>query len=208
MRALATVDLPAGSQLLHADREVVGRREVLRYRKRLGWLPQQFNLLSTTTLRTYLEYVAWLKRIPRTERGPAAESAAASVGLDDRLGSRLHTLSGGMVRRAGLAQALVNRPAVLLLDEPTAVWRPRAACRVLDAGANGGRTQRRTGGDAPARGRHPGRRSHRGGGRGAADVQRDARGVRWWRSRDLDVDDAVPVISALHLKWQRSVSTS
>jgi ABC-type multidrug transport system ATPase subunit len=64
--------------------------------------------------------VAWLKEMPAARVPAAVERAVARVGLADRADAKVRTLSGGMVRRVGIAQAIVNDPAVLLLDEPTA----------------------------------------------------------------------------------------
>ncbi len=95
-------------------------KELRNMRKQLGWLPQHFNVPLQQTLRHYLEYVGWLKNMPAKSRRAAAIQAAETVGLHTRIDDRLGTFSGGMVRRAGLAQAIVNQPKILILDEPTA----------------------------------------------------------------------------------------
>jgi ABC-type multidrug transport system ATPase subunit len=71
-------------------------------------------------VREFVAYVAWLKEMPAAGTPAAVERAVARVGLADRLDAKLRTLSGGMIRRVGIAQAIVNDPQVLLLDEPTA----------------------------------------------------------------------------------------
>jgi energy-coupling factor transporter ATP-binding protein EcfA2 len=68
--------------------------------------------------------VAWLKEVPADRVPDAVERAVARVELADRIDAKVKTLSGGMVRRVGIAQAIVNDPAVLLLDEPTAGLEP------------------------------------------------------------------------------------
>lgn len=87
---------------------------------RVGYLPQDFAGPRGVPVGRYLEYVAWCRSSRRAAitRRDVLE-AASLVGLSDRLPDRIGTLSGGMVRRLGIAQALLGRSDVLLLDEPT-----------------------------------------------------------------------------------------
>ncbi|MCA2215249.1 ABC transporter ATP-binding protein [Jidongwangia harbinensis] len=120
MRALATVVRPAGGQLELLGRPVHERDGDLRtVRRAVGYLPQQFGYYPRFTVREFVEYLAWLKEMPKADIPGAAQRAIERTGLTDRADRRLKTLSGGMLRRAGIAQAIVNDPAVLLLDEPT-----------------------------------------------------------------------------------------
>lgn len=96
-----------------------GRGEHRALRRRIGYLPQEFGYYKRFTVREFVEYMAWLKEVPKADIPAAVQRAVERVGLADRADARLKTLSGGMVRRVGIAQALVNDPAVLLLDEPT-----------------------------------------------------------------------------------------
>jgi len=115
IRALATVLRPAGGELA-----LLGGADLRAVRRRLGYLPQEFGYYRRFTVREFVEYMAWLKEMPKADVPGAVQRAIERVGLTDRADSRLKTLSGGMVRRAGIAQAIVNDPAILLLDEPTA----------------------------------------------------------------------------------------
>ncbi|SDO96296.1 ABC-2 type transport system ATP-binding protein [Actinopolyspora xinjiangensis] len=120
MRTLATVARPSeGSvELLgHDTAEQDGRK---RARRRLGYLPQTFGYYPGFTVAEFVEYMAWLKQMPKDRVPEAVGRAIERVGLADRADSKLRRLSGGMLRRAGIAQAIVNDPELLLLDEPTA----------------------------------------------------------------------------------------
>ena len=119
MRALATVVKPAGGRLTLLGEAVDGRADLRRVRRGIGYLPQQFGFYPRFTVREFVEYMAWLKEMPKAEVPGATQRAIDRVGLTAKADARMKTLSGGMLRRAGIAQAIVNDPAVLLLDEPT-----------------------------------------------------------------------------------------
>jgi len=119
MRALATVLKPAGGRLTLLGEPVDARANLRPVRRALGYLPQQFGFYPRFTVREFVEYMAWLKEMPKTAIPGAVQRAIDRVGLQAKAGARMKTLSGGMLRRAGIAQAIVNDPAVLLLDEPT-----------------------------------------------------------------------------------------
>jgi ABC-2 type transport system ATP-binding protein len=118
IRALATVLRPAGGSLEllgHAP----GGRDLRTLRRDIGYLPQQFGYYPRFTVREFVEYMAWLKEMPKAEIPGAVQRAIDRSDLADRADDKLKTLSGGMLRRAGIAQAIVNDPRILLLDEPT-----------------------------------------------------------------------------------------
>ena len=119
MRALATVIKPRDGRLRLLGSDVTDRRSLRALRSRLGYLPQHFGYYPSFTIREYVEYMGWLREMPATAIPAATQRAIDRVGLTDRADSRLKALSGGMLRRAGIAQAIVNDPEVLLLDEPT-----------------------------------------------------------------------------------------
>ncbi|MEF3114623.1 ATP-binding cassette domain-containing protein [Streptomyces chrestomyceticus] len=133
IRVLATVSRPATGRVTLLGHELSGHSELTAARRRIGYLPQDFGYYPGFTVRDFVAYVAWLKQVPGNAAGAAVERAVARVGLADRIDAKLKTLSGGTVRRAGLAQAIVNDPDVLLLDEPTAGLDPeqRVAFREL-----------------------------------------------------------------------------
>jgi ABC-type multidrug transport system ATPase subunit len=120
LRMLATV-LPASSgEIRLLDRDpgrTADRREI---RRRLGYLPQNLGYYPAFTVLEFIEYFALLKEVPPSRVPKAVAAAVERVDLGAKARSRLRTLSGGMLRRVGIAQAIVNDPDLLLLDEPTA----------------------------------------------------------------------------------------
>ncbi|MFE4373242.1 ABC transporter ATP-binding protein [Streptomyces sp. NPDC056835] len=141
IRVLATVAAPAGGRVELLGQDVAEHRARAAVRRRLGYLPQEFGYYPGFTVREFVSYVAWLKEMPAAGVPEAVERAVERVGLADRIDVKVKTLSGGMVRRVGIAQAIVNGPDLLLLDEPTAGLDPeqrvdfRALLRDLGAAA-------------------------------------------------------------------------
>lgn len=119
IRALATVLRPAEGDLRLFGASVRGGADQRETRRRIGYLPQEFGYYRRFTVREFVEYMAWLKEVPKRDIPGAVQRAVERVGLADRADERMKALSGGMVRRVGIAQAIVNDPDVLLLDEPT-----------------------------------------------------------------------------------------
>jgi ABC-2 type transport system ATP-binding protein len=138
LRMMATVLPPTSGTMRLLGRDPRGygpRREI---RRHLGYLPQSLGYYPGFTVAEFVEYFALLKDMPPRSVPRAVAAAIEHVGLGDRARAKLRTLSGGMLRRAGIAQAIVNEPELLLLDEPTAGLDPeqRVAFRALlrDAG--------------------------------------------------------------------------
>jgi ABC-2 type transport system ATP-binding protein len=133
LRMMATVIPPTSGTLRLLDRDPGGygpRREI---RRRLGYLPQNLGYYPGFTVAEFVEYFALLKDMPPRQVPRAVAAAIEHVGLGDKARAKLRTLSGGMLRRVGIAQAIVNEPELLLLDEPTAGLDPeqRVAFRGL-----------------------------------------------------------------------------
>src|SRR5499425_2795548 len=120
LRTLATVSRPDSGSLTLLGRDPANHRQRREIRRRLGYLPQTLSYYPAFTVDEFVEYFALLKEMPREQVPGAVTRAIDRVGLAGRARSRLRTLSGGMLRRAGIAQAIVNYPELLLLDEPTA----------------------------------------------------------------------------------------
>ncbi|MCW3817732.1 ABC transporter ATP-binding protein [Micromonospora sp. DR5-3] len=119
-RVLATVLRPDRGDVRLLGHRIDDHSGLRQARRRLGYLPQTFGFYPRFTVREFVEYFAWLKEMPPARIPLAVDRAIERVGLLDRADDRMKQLSGGMLRRAGIAQAIVNDPRLLLLDEPTA----------------------------------------------------------------------------------------
>ncbi|HEU4541036.1 MAG TPA: ABC transporter ATP-binding protein [Jiangellaceae bacterium] len=120
MRVLGTIAKPTSGRVAVLGHDLSEQRVLRDIRRRLGYLPQQFGYYPRFTVREFVEYFAWLKEMPPGQVPAAVDRAIERVALIDRADDKLKKLSGGMLRRVGIAQAIVNDPDLLLLDEPTA----------------------------------------------------------------------------------------
>jgi ABC-2 type transport system ATP-binding protein len=125
LRMMATAVPPSAGRLRLLDRDPGRYGPCREIRRRLGYLPQNPGFYPGFTVTEFVEYFALLKEVPPGRIRAAVATAIDRVELGDRRKARLRTLSGGMLRRAGIAQAIVNEPELLLLDEPTAGLDPQ-----------------------------------------------------------------------------------
>lgn len=115
MRILTGYMPPSGGEAVVAGYDVV--EESLEVRKRVGYLPETVPLYNDMTALDYLKFMAQLRQLPNAE--DRAWETLDMVNLDERANSYIGNFSKGMRQRIGLAQALLHRPEVLILDEPT-----------------------------------------------------------------------------------------
>ena len=99
------------------------------YRARLGYLPQDFGYYPEFTALDFMEYVASLKGVDHRQARERSLQLLDTVGLAGEERRRIRTFSGGMKQRLGIAQAVLNEPEVLVLDEPTAGLDPKERVR-------------------------------------------------------------------------------
>lgn len=117
MRMIVGIMKPTSGKIMYdgIPVEVLGES----YRDRLGYLPQEFGFYPEFTVKDYLEYMATLKGLTRKETKIKIEALLERLTLSDVRHKKIKKLSGGMKRRVGIAQALLNDPDILILDEPT-----------------------------------------------------------------------------------------
>ena len=128
----ASALMPATGSVRIGTVSSTARRERAKFRRAVGWMPQQVRAIAGLTCREQVAYAGWLKGLDRRAAWEAAGTALERVDLAAEAGRRTSQLSGGQQRRVGLAQALVHRADVLLLDEPTAGLDPNQRARFRD----------------------------------------------------------------------------
>ena len=135
MNILGCLDRPTKGRyfLDGVDVSHMTKTELARIRNRkLGFVFQQFNLLSRTSALENVELPAVYAGIPAEERARRAMEALTRVGLAERAGHHPSQLSGGQQQRVAIARGLVNRPAILLADEPTGNLDSRTSVEIMD----------------------------------------------------------------------------
>lgn len=117
---LAGAEVPSVGHLIRGEQSVVGKRPHRDHLRRTGWLPQSFAAPHWMSVERFVHYAAWLKEVNRRVAPQRVATALQATDLTAYRKRPLGQLSGGMLRRVGIAQAIVHEPDVLVLDEPTA----------------------------------------------------------------------------------------
>lgn len=127
MRLLCTVIQPTSGAITLDGKNIFELGAA--YRDTLGYLPQNFGYYPDLSIYDYMIYIASIKGIPLMVARKRTEQLLKQVGMSKYIKRKMRTLSGGMVRRVGIAQAMLNNPKILVLDEPTAGLDPSERIR-------------------------------------------------------------------------------
>ena len=135
MNILGCLDKPSSGSYYLSGEDVSGftKHQLAKIRnQRIGFVFQGFNLLARTTALENTELPTLYAKIDKVEREQRAQDALALVGLDDRADHYPSQLSGGQQQRVAIARALVNKPSILLADEPTGNLDSHTSVEVMD----------------------------------------------------------------------------
>ena len=127
MRILTTTDFQTKGSVTFDGEDIVKLDE--KYRDILGYMPQDYNVFPSFTAKDFLEYMGTLKGIEKDKLNKKIDEVLKFVNLEHVANKKVKSFSGGMKRRVGIAQAILNDPKILILDEPTAGLDPKERIR-------------------------------------------------------------------------------
>lgn len=125
MRIVSGGLVPTAGTVRLSDADIYDRRERRTALARVALMPQAPSYPKALTALEFVSYLTWMRGIPRVVAGQHAQESIAAVGLENMTQRKMGALSGGMVRRVWLAQALAAHADVLVLDEPSTGLDPR-----------------------------------------------------------------------------------
>ena len=135
LHLLGGLDKPTAGEIIVEKQKIrsMSDRRLSKFRNQtIGFVFQSFYLQPFLTLRRNIEVASMPQRMKRAERKQRIEELARQVGLYDRLNHRPRELSGGQIQRAAIARALLNRPSIILADEPTGNLDETTAADIID----------------------------------------------------------------------------
>lgn len=127
IKMLSTLIFPSEGEILYNGENILSLDE--KYRSILGYLPQEFGYYKSYSANKFLNYLAALKGIEKDDADKKIKEILKLVALQDVADKKMRKFSGGMIQRVGIAQALLNNPKILILDEPTAGLDPKERAR-------------------------------------------------------------------------------
>lgn len=141
MRILVTL-MNQTSGLVNMDGTIINSKNASKIRCKIGYLPQELGLHPNLTVRETLDYFGILSLMSLSDRKQQIDKLLVETNLEEHANKKIRQLSGGMKRRVGLAQAMLNNPSLLVVDEPTTGLDPeeRIRIRMLLSKVSKGRT--------------------------------------------------------------------
>ena len=127
MKQIVTLSKPTSGEIIYNGKSIYDKED--EYRNIIGYLPQEFGAYKNFTAKQFLKYVAALKGIDKNKASKKIDELLNLVGLYEVRNKAVGKFSGGMKRRVGIAQVLLNDPKIVVLDEPTAGLDPQERAR-------------------------------------------------------------------------------
>lgn len=137
IKTMVTLLMPNSGEILYNGTNINELDD--KYREIIGYLPQKFGYYREDTPVKFLKYMAALNGVDEKTAGARCEKLLKLVGLEDVKSKKMKKFSGGMIQRVGIANALMNDPEIVILDEPTAGLDPMERVRFRNIIANLGK---------------------------------------------------------------------